>query len=108
MNKQLVSPGEHCGGALVRNKWGLFCGHYLNAYVTPSCEKALTDSYAEEIGLPPSQLGTPTIEIKPDEKAITITLPMTVGDYEAKTMPIPKVRRKPAPMDAVVQAMLVA
>lgn len=106
VNKQLVSAGAHGGGALVRNKWGLFCGHYLNAYVTPSSEKTLTDSYAEEIGLPPSQLGTPMIEIKPDEKAISILLPMTVGDYEAKTMPVPKLRRKPAAMDAVVREMV--
>ena len=108
VNKQIAAPGRHGGGAVVCNRWGLFCGHFLNAYVTPSTETTLVDTYAEEIGLPPAQLGTPVIEIKPDEKLIQIMLPMTLGVLEPYTMPLPKVRRRPAPLGALVEQPLVA
>lgn len=49
-----------------RLKMAMFVPSYLNAYIIPSSEDKLVDTYAEEFGLPPQHIGTVPIVIKPD------------------------------------------
>lgn len=72
--KVISAPGSHGKGCRQRNKIGLLCGHFLNAHIKPSTDKYLIDTYAEEKGLPPSPLGAPKIEIKPDQRKISVAL----------------------------------
>lgn len=78
--KVVSAPGAHGRGCKQRNKIGLLCGHFLNAHINPSTRQRLTDTYAEEKGLPPSPLGAPKIEIKPDRRKVNVILPLQAAE----------------------------
>jgi len=88
--KEIVKPSSHGGTAKVSTRYGVFCGHYLNSYIRPSGKGSPVDTYPEEKGLPPAPTGTPTITIKPSDKAIDVTLHMKAGDREVASKRLPK------------------
>lgn len=76
VTKTIVKPGVKTARTV--DRYGLFCGTFLGAYVEPSSDGRPIDTYPEHMGLPPSLLGTPTITIKPDEARVSVALNQAV------------------------------
>lgn len=62
-----------------RLKIALYVSSYLNCYVKPSSEDKLTDTYAEQYGLPPQHLGTVPVVVKPDVRRMDVILSSVPG-----------------------------
>lgn len=72
VRKEITEPKGD--GAVVKTRTGLFCGSFLGAYIKPSGNGSLTDTYAERLGLPPKQTGCPRVVIKPDVMKLDVVL----------------------------------
>ena len=72
VRKEITMPKDN--GAVTKTRTGLFCGSYLGAYIKPSNDSSLVDTYAERLGLPPKQTGSPRIVIKPDVMRMDVVL----------------------------------
>jgi len=78
---------SHLGGGKFKFKQAAFCGSYLNAWINPSTDKTLTDTYVDDIGMAPVPLGTPTITIKPDTRKIEIVTCVDGGWQRVQHLP---------------------
>jgi hypothetical protein len=74
VDKVIVAPGYK-----QRLKIAMFIPSYLGAYVKPSTDDKLTDTYAEMWGLPPQHLGTVPIIIKPDVRKMDVVFSSVAG-----------------------------
>lgn len=62
-----------------RFRMAMFVPSYLAAYIKPSSEDRLVDTYNEQIGLPPQHLGTVPVCIKPNKQHFEARLSSEYG-----------------------------
>jgi len=78
------------GGAVIQKRLAAFIPGYLNAYIKPSDDGHPTDSYSENMGLPPVPIGTRPIPISPNKRRYGVVVQNGAGiedmDYEAATV----------------------
>lgn len=74
VDKHTVAPNWK-----TRFSMALFVPSYLEAYIRPSSEDRLVDTYNEQIGLPPQHLGTVPISIRPNKRTFEAVLSSDYG-----------------------------